>query len=339
LAPPKCSDQEFIRLFATFGATETGSKLEMTERNVYKRRANLEAKYGQPINAPTKPQNKEYPHRQTIDIRNGCAIVGSDFHIWPGSESVALRAFKKLCDDIRPAAVILNGDVLDFPQISRHPPIGWESAPSAKEEIEAAQDHLHEIATAARRARKVWTLGNHDARFETRLATVASEYKGLSGIHLSDHFPLWEKGWSVWINDTVVCKHRWKGGVHATHNNTVGAGKTMVTGHLHSQKVTPYTDYNGTRYGVDTGCVAETDHKAFVDYTEDAPLNWRSGFAVLTFKDGVLLPPELVTKWDDRHVAFRGQLMRVSHAQEPTDQKKSQAAPVLSRFEPRARRY
>jgi hypothetical protein len=47
-----------------------------------------------------------------------------------------------------------------------------------------------------------------------------------------------------------------------------------------------------------------------------------------------LLPPELVTKWDDRHVAFRGQLMRVSHAQASSDQAKAQ---VLSRIKPRNR--
>ena len=82
----------------------------------------------------------------------------------------------------------------------------------------------------------------------------------------------------------------------------------MVTGHLHSARVSPFTDYNGTRYGVDTGCVAEPDHKAFIDYTEDSPKNWRSATAFFTFKDGNLMMPELVTKWDDKRVQFRGEL-------------------------------
>jgi hypothetical protein len=85
----------------------------------------------------------------------------------------------------------------------------------------------------------------------------------------------------------------------------------MVTGHLHSQKVTPFTDYTGTRWGVDTGCLADPDHAAFTDYTEDAPKNWRSGFAVLTFYKDRLLPPELVTVFDANHVTFRGQVIRV----------------------------
>ena len=304
----RCSDEEFIQLFSTHGATEAAKILNCGERAIYKRRKSL-AKFG-PINPPTA-NAKKYPHRAQIDVQNGVVIVGSDFHIWPGAESTALRAFKKLCRELKPAAVILNGDVLDFPQISRHPPIGWESTPSPVQEIEAAQDHLNDIVQAVPRScRKIWTLGNHDARFETRLATVASEYKNLKGIHLSDHFPLFEKGWSAWINQDVVCKHRWKNGIHANYNNTVGAGKTMVTGHLHSQKITPYTDYNGTRYGIDTGCVAETDHKAFLDYTEDAPLNWRSGFVVLQFKDGRLMYPELVSAWDDGVMQFRGGLIR-----------------------------
>ncbi len=312
---PALSDEVFIKAFETIGAGGIVKQYGILENGVYHRRRRIEEKIGRPLIAPTRRPGKEYPHRAQLSVSDGVVLVGSDFHIWPDSESIALRAFKKFAKDLKPSAVILNGDVLDFPQISRHPPIGWESSPSPKDEIEAAQDHLNDIVQAAPRGcRKLWPLGNHDARFETRLATVANEYKGLKGIHLSDFFPLWEKGWSAWINDDVVVKHRWKGGIHATHNNTLGAGKTMITGHLHSQKVTPYTDYNGTRYGVDTGCVADTDHKAFVDYTEDAPLNWRSGFVVLTFTNGTLLAPELVTKFDDHHVQFRGQLHRVSHA-------------------------
>jgi len=86
---------------------------------------------------------------------------------------------------------------------------------------------------------------------------------------------------------------------------------TVVTGHLHCQKITPYTDYRGTRYGVDAGCVAEIDHKAFRDYTEKNPLNWRSGFVVLKFKNGRLLYPQLVTKWSNNEVEFQGDVIRV----------------------------
>jgi hypothetical protein len=308
---PKLSDEEFISIFRHHGPAGTAKIAGCSERGVYARRNRLAKIYGG-LETPSKGKPKEYPHRGNAEIKNGIVIIASDLHLWPGYESVALRALKKLAKELEPAAFVLNGDVLDFPQISRHARIGWESQPTVIEEIECAQNHLHEIEQALKRGcLKWWCMGNHDARFETRLAAVAPEYANIKGIHLSDHFPNWTKAWSVWINDEVVIKHRWKGGIHATHNNTLWAGKTMVTGHLHSQKITPFTDYGGTRYGIDTGCVADTDQKTFINYTEDNPLNWRSGFCVLTFLDGQLLYPELVTKWDENHVQFRGKLVKL----------------------------
>jgi len=312
-----CTDAEFIASFTADGAAATGKRYGLNERSVYARRSNLERKYGIPLTAPTKQPIKEYPQRASLKVVNGTVIIGSDFHIWPGPESTCLRAFKKFCKDIKPAAVILNGDVLDFPQISRHPPINWEKTPSPIEEIEAAQDHLHDIAMAAGKAHKYWTLGNHDARFEVRLATVASEYRGIKGIHLSDHFDgIWRKGYSCFINEGVeggqtMVKHRLAGGKHAARNNVERAGVSIVTGHLHSQKVSPMSNYRPfDMYGVDTGCIADKDHPAF-QYTEDSPLDWRSGFAILTFKEGRLLMPELVSKWSENEVQFRGALIRV----------------------------
>lgn len=243
---------------------------------------------------------------------NGVVLIGSDAHIWPGPITTGMRGFIKFCDILKPRIVVMNGDALDHPQISRHPPIGWTGLPTVADEIAAGQKVLERIESAAPKSTAlVWSLGNHDARFETRLATVASEYGGVQGFSLKDHFPKWSACWSAWVNDDVVIKHRYKGGAHATHNNAVSSGKTMVTGHLHSQKVTPYTDYNGTRYGVDTGCLADPEARAFVDYTEDGPKNWVSGFGVLTFKNGKLLPPELATVWGKNEIVFRGAIYKV----------------------------
>jgi predicted phosphodiesterase len=326
----RLSDEEFKQAFRTLGATELSVRYGVTERNVYKRRSALEARYHQSINAPSKMPGKDYPGRVPISVRNGTVLIGSDLHIWPGAESTAMRAFKKFIDDMRPAAVILNGDVLDFASISRHP-MSWESIPTVQQEIEAAQDHLNDLVKVCRKARKIWTLGNHDARLELKLANVAPEFKGVKGIHLHDHFALWERAWSCRINenepgDTMV-KHRLGGGKHAPLNNILKAGTSIVTGHLHNQQVRTHSDYRPyDLYGMDTGCIADKDHSAFL-YTESNPLDWRSGFGICTYVEGRLLPPELVTKWDEKTVVFRGQLMRVSHAQASSDQAKAQVLP------------
>lgn len=315
MGKPSCTDDEFIRLIKDVGPAKTARQLGITQRVVYARRRSIEERRGASIASPNNRSQRvevQHPHRAQLHIQNGTVLVGSDIHRWPGPLSTAQRAFLRYVKELKPKAIVLNGDVLDFASISRHPPIGWENLPDVADEIEAAKDYLHKLELAAGRGvRKIWTLGNHDARFETKLAQLAPQYAKVHGVHLSDHFPQWEPAWSCWINDNTVIKHRFKGGVHATHNNTMTAGKTMVTGHLHSAKVTPYTDYNGTRWGVDTGCLADPDHAAFVDYTEDAPKNWRSAFCVLTFKNSQLLPPELVMMWDKDSVTFRGEIVRV----------------------------
>jgi hypothetical protein len=50
---------------------------------------------------------------------------------------------------------------------------------------------------------------------------------------------------------TWCIKHRFKGGMHAPQNNTLWAGVTMVTGHLHSQKVT--ADHRLQRHALGRG--------------------------------------------------------------------------------------
>lgn len=223
------------------------------------------------------------------------------------------RAFVKFCKNQNPHVVVLNGDVIDGATISKHPPIGWTHLPTVQAEIKIAQNYLAEIELAAGKARKIWTAGNHDLRFETALAGKAYQYQGVFGTALHHHFPKWEPCWDVWINGIggVAIKHRWHGGKHAPYNNAVKSGMTILTNHLHSQKMEPVTDYRGDRWGVDTGCLADPNHTAFRDYTENSPKDWRPGFCVLTFKGGKLLPPELVSRWDANHIVFRGEVIRV----------------------------
>ena len=310
----KCSDEEFVRLFLQHGATQAAKIIGSTERNVYARRARLDKLFSTHTAAPAKQHlNSENAARVCLKIDNGIVLVGGDGHYWPGKASTAHRAFVKFAQDMKPKALIYNGDAFDGAAISRHPTIGWESQPSVVEELEAVQTRLGELEQATPRGcRMIWTLGNHDLRFETRLATVAPEFRKVKGFHLKDNFASWEPAWACWVNGEVVIKHRLRGGTHATHNNVVAAGKTMVTNHLHSLKVTPFSDYSPRpRWGVDCGTLADPNGPQFVHYSEDNPKNHRSGFAVLTFKNGQLLWPEVVHVFDENHVEFRGEVQRV----------------------------
>lgn len=314
----RCSDEDFVAMFERDGPAKLAVLLETTERRVYERRKRLQIRLGRTIDAPSEARRKnpifrptEHPERVHWEIRNGKVLVGSDAHYWPGIVTTAHRAFVQFAKDLNPVGVVLNGDVLDGASVSRHPS-GWESRPSIVQEIEAANERLDEIMVAAgRKCKLAWSLGNHDSRLEMRIATVAPELAKLRGVHLKDHFNMrWEPCMSLWINNSVVVKHRFKSGIHAPWNNTASAGKSIVTGHLHSLKVYPFTDYNGDRWGVDCGTLAEPCGPQFA-YAEDNPKNWRSGFAVLTFVDGEMLQPELVRVCGDGKVDFQGKIHEV----------------------------
>jgi len=243
-------------------------------------------------------------------VDDGVILVGSDCHYWPGIVSTAHRAFVAMCRDMKPKIVVLNGDVFDGASNSRHGRIEWEKRPSVVDELRAVEARLTEIEQAAGGALLVWTRGNHCMRFETALSAQSPQYEGVQGFSLSHHFPQWKHAMALFVNESTVIKHRYRGGTHAVRNNTVASGLTTVTGHLHSLKVTPVTDYTGTRYGVDTGTMADAYGPQFA-YAELNPVDWRSGFAVLTMRGGRLMWPELVHVLGEGEVEFRGALIAV----------------------------
>jgi len=320
----KYSDQQIISAIENSSSIRQASiNLGIDLSGLHKRRRRIEQREKIEIKAPQSTE--QYKHLQTahvhpakkdLGILNGTVIVFSDAHFWPGIYSTAFHGLLWAIKELKPHAVIANGDIFDGAGISRHPRIGWAKAPSVMEELKACTISMGYIEEAAKEARYnvklIWPLGNHDARFETFLAANAPQYEHVKGFTLRDHFPLWEPCWAVWMNEDTVVKHRFKGGIHATHNNTVWSGKNIVTGHLHSLKCTPFSDYNGVRYGIDTGTLAEPYGPQFEDYTEHGPLNWRSGFAVLTFVNGKLILPELVTTHGPDSIEFRGRVIKVT---------------------------
>ena len=314
----KITDEEFIEVWNQYNSASQVSKaLGLTIRHTHSRRRDIESKHSIVLTANdarsptfnvTIPQNGV---RVNVEMDDGVIMVASDCHYYPGIISTAHKAFVKLIPMLSPRMLIMNGDVFDGAAISRHDPIGWQKLPSVKQELDACQERLSEIEAVAKNAKLHWTWGNHDLRMNTRLAAqVGTAFEGVQGFNLTDHFPRWKFSTSIMVNDHTMIKHRWHNGIHAVYNNTLKSGTSIVTGHLHSLKVTPWTDYTGTRYGVDTGTMANLDDPAF-EYAEDNSRNWRSGYAVLTFWQGKLMPPELCEVISEGIVYFRGQIIEV----------------------------
>lgn len=312
-----CSNEEFVRIFnQSRSATETAKLLGLTVRRCHARRVELEAA-GYHFHRIAETYVRANKARIEVKVKSGVILVGSDAHYWPGEATTAQRGFLKFIREMKPSHVVMNGDAFDGARISRHPKIGFlENAPTVEQEIEEVQKRLTEIEDAAKGAKLYWPLGNHDLRFESYLAAHAPEMQGVEGVHLKDHFPRWLPCWGVHVNPNepshTVIKHRYKGGIYDVRNNILNAQVSMVTGHTHALKWWPTSSYRSqTLYGVNTGMLFDPYSEQSVHYTEDNPVDWRSGFAVLTFHNGRLLMPELAEVIGDGEIVFRGKVHEV----------------------------
>jgi len=256
----------------------------------------------------------ERHNAQHIDLQidDGVMIVGSDLHAWPEVYGTAMAAYVDFHRRLKPQWSVLNGDGLDGAKISRHPPNGHELRPEVHEEIDALRDFLEEVRAASPDTKRKRTRGNHDTRFDRYFASEAAAMTGVRGTALSDHIPGWDEVMTITVNGNCIIQHRYRSGTHAIWNNVREFGCHVITGHRHSQEVKPWTNKLGTWYGVDSGVLAPVDHPAFAYTEQRRTTNWRSGFVVLTWKSGNLMPPELVQVTDEERgeVYFRGQTLR-----------------------------
>ena len=319
---PKCSAVDFVNMLIEHkGATHKVAKLlGVAPTNVTDRRKNIEAYLQCEL-----PRGRIETWRQTegqnrvidLTLDNCTVMVGSDLHKWPETTGTAERAFIALNQMLKPAYVILNGDGLDAASISRHGKIGWEQRPKVKDEIEALQDFSHSLINENKSGKYIRTRGNHDGRFDTFLSGIAGELEGVRGTSLQDHLGMWTESVAVTINrgekGHTIIKHRFRAsGIHADWQNVLKTGCNIVFGHLHCQRVRAFTDARGTRYGVDAGMLAPVLGPQFA-YGEADIVDHRSGFVVLTFINGEMMPPELVHVMDEDEgiIYFRGQRWEV----------------------------
>ena len=312
---PRLPDIEFIELWKKTRSTIEMVKLTgLTERAIRKRKRSLQERYEVDMSCGMLVSHDKVEIKLTV--HNGQIIIINDQHFWPDYVPTMHRAFCYLARELKPAATIWNGDAFDGASISRFPSIGWENKPSVFGELQAVKDRAAEVMNASPNSKRIWTAGNHDLRFESRLAANAAEYKHVQGIHLKDHIPEFLPAWYITVNgDTpshTEIRHRERGGVHASYNNTLHSGITIVTGHDHIADIRPFSDRRGMRYGVRTGMGADSARdQQFVNYLEGRTPSWQSAMCVLTYRDGMLLMPELALRIDEDRFQFRGEIIRV----------------------------
>lgn len=229
-----------------------------------------------------------YPPVLTPEEPIRTVLAGGDLHAWPGAPSLMWQAFIKIAKKIKPDAIILNGDILDGASISRYQKLLHSQAPKITEEIDAVKEHLKMLPKVKH---QIWTMGNHDIRLDNYLANLAPEVSDYAG-SFTTHFRDWTFCHSAFINNTEY-RHRFRSGIHASWNNALHSGISIVCSHTHQLQVIAVRNRNGTHYGVELGMLASNDHPAF-EYAEFAPNRSCSGFGVIRYdEDFNIMPPQM----------------------------------------------
>ena len=304
----KVDEPEFLQAIAKSRTWEEVSRTTgISLRNVLYRRVAIERRSGVKLSPGQKPVSTDF-HTEALKLElpdEADIVLFGDAHVWPHQyETPAFQALLKVIHMLKPRLIIDMGDSFDGATVSRFPRRGWEQPPSLKEELGANLDFHTQITKAATvGCQLVWIPGNHCMRMANRLANAVPEFHGMPSTDLPEMFPEWRFANSVVINETLVCKHRYRQGVHAVFNNTLHAGVSIATGHLHRLIVRPIHDYRGLRYGIETGTLANIYGPQF-GYTEDNPVDWCHGFVVVHVEGQTIWPEPIYVS--ENAFRFRG---------------------------------
>lgn len=147
------------------------------------RRSGTERAKRQPGQLPELPKSEARPWEPfVLDAKR--SLVLSDLHI-PFHDEVALEAALAYGDSFGPDAVLLNGDVADFYQLSRFDKD--PTVPKVKHELACLRQFFGHLRARYPRARIVYKLGNHDERLEKYLQLRAPELFEVDEIKFAWH--------------------------------------------------------------------------------------------------------------------------------------------------------
>lgn len=230
-------------------------------------------------------------------------IVGSDFHSW-FVDPFALRVFLDTIEMVQPNVVVLNGDVFDFPQISRHRKLPGHFSLNLQDEIDfGVREIMAKVRKAAPDAEILLVIGNHEYRLVTYLADTAPEFAALRTLRFGELLGLdalkiglvcrqnflapydrqkkreLQENWYV-IEDSLVVTHGISCAKFAADEQLKRYQKSGTSGHTHRPQLI-------TANSLGTGALSWTSTPMMAgfavgrDYVSE-PSAWQMGFGVFS---------------------------------------------------------
>ncbi len=216
----------------------------------------------------------------TLRIQGKTAVF-SDIHLGIHDKAALIAAIQYAKQD-RVENIILNGDILDSAQISRHPK--HADTPKFLNEIELAKQFLEGLRSEFKDQNIYFKIGNHEDRLERYLMQNADALAGLIDfrklLKLDDlGIRFVESTQFMKVENTyIVHGHEMKvsGGVNPARALILKAAANVVMGHVHRTSFASIKSLDGKFYKAYTmGCLCKL-RQAYMPHS-----NSNHGFAIV----------------------------------------------------------
>lgn len=232
---------------------------------------------------------------------------------YPYHDALMLKKLISVAEYLKPDQVVLIGDAIDFPQVSR-----WEKGRKG-EYAGTLQEHVHgftrEVIEPLRRtcpdAEILWLEGNHDLRIKEYVKSYAPALIGLGVLEIPSLFNLDEmsiqyaKGPKRIATNVYAIHGHESGGYCATQSawskkfiDRYGSDKSFIFGHTHQpfiiHRAFGYEGKVSPRFTMNVGSIMDPVQASYV---KDGAVSWVMSFGVLR-DDGKRVYPELVSAVD-----------------------------------------
>lgn len=275
--PPPASVLDQLAAFARAGGSKQAAARKFglavnTVRRYWPDDVPALGKNGLPVVPPTAPRLPEpapeaggpalpepcvVPHEPYQVDGSGRWLVLSDLHI-PYHDPATVRRAVAEAKRQDVTGVLLNGDVLDFYQVSKYS--RDPSKPRVKAEVEKGREFFAWVRAEFPRARLIFKYGNHDERLALYLADRAPELFDLDDLQLDRLLRLADVG-VEWVGDKravhlgrlpVFHGHEFRGGqgVNPARWLFLQITSTGACGHFHRTSEHHEAGYDGRLHGV-----------------------------------------------------------------------------------------
>lgn len=219
-------------------------------------------------------------------------MITSDFH-YPYQDDDAVSVMHKIHQYLRPSTTIINGDMVDFFQLSKFindPEFNKNSVEnqinSAVEVIKKLQKYSNEI---------IYTEGNHEARLKKYLITRAPELVHLIDLGNIINSKLDEpieyvpsngkESFISYDENNLLVGHFNNASRFSSYTARILVDKfrtNIIQSHVHRLGSYYITGHNSTEIGFETGCLCQTNPNYMLG------ANWQNGFLVYSRKDEIM---------------------------------------------------